>query len=87
MSEVMEKNEVFLKIQKIFADLFDLDPADITPSAHLYDDLDIDSIDAVDLIVRLKEETGKKIDPEAYKKIRTVDDMVEAVTALMASPS
>lgn len=83
----MEKNEVFLKIQKIFADLFDLDPADITPSAHLYDDLDIDSIDAVDLIVRLKEETGKKIDPEAYKKIRTVDDMVEAVTALMASPS
>jgi len=86
MSEVMEKNEVFLKVQSIFADLFELDPADVTPSAHLYEDLDIDSIDAVDLIVRLKEETGKKVDPEVYKTIRTVDDMVEAVTELMATP-
>ncbi|MGD8325690.1 MAG: acyl carrier protein [Sphingomonadales bacterium] len=86
MSEIIKKEEAFLKIQNIFADLFDLNPSDITPSAHLYDDLDIDSIDAVDLIVRLKEETGKKIDPEAYKKIRTVDDMVEAVVALMATP-
>lgn len=86
MSEVMDKNEVFLKVQSIFADLFELDPADVTPSAHLYEDLDIDSIDAVDLIVRLKEETGKKVDPEVYKTIRTVDDMVEAVTELMATP-
>lgn len=86
MSEVMERSEVFLKVQNIFADLFELDPADVTPSAHLYEDLDIDSIDAVDLIVRLKEETGKKVDPEVYKTIRTVDDMVEAVTELMATP-
>ncbi len=85
MSEAINRNDIFLKIQDIFVDLFELDPSDVTPSAHLYDDLDIDSIDAVDLIVRLKEETGKKVDPEAYKKIRTVDDMVDAVAELMAS--
>jgi acyl carrier protein len=53
--------------------------------SHLYDDLGIDSIDAVDLIVRLKELTGKKVEPEEFKEIRTVTDVVDAIEGLLKS--
>lgn len=77
------KEAVFTHIQNTLAELFELDPNDITASANLYQDLDIDSIDAVDLIVELKNYTGKKIAPENFKTVRTVDDLVESVLALL----
>lgn len=64
--------------------LFELEKDDITLEANLYDDLDIDSIDAVDLIVELKNFTGKKIKPEEFKSVRTVGDIVDAVEKLMS---
>jgi len=67
----------------VLEEMFETDPAAVTPEAHLYDDLDIDSIDAVDLIVRLKEITGKKVSPEAFKSVRTVDDIVTAIQNLL----
>jgi len=45
---------------------FELSAEDIHPSSNLYQDLDIDSIDAVDLVVELKKMTGKKINPEDF---------------------
>ncbi len=79
----MTKDEIFPQLRTILAEMFELDEADIKPDSQLYDDLDIDSIDAVDLIVRLKKETGKKIDPEIYKQIRSVQDIVDALADLM----
>ena len=55
----------------------------ITLDANLYSDLDIDSIDAVDLAVRLKELTGKRMQPEVFKSVRTVQDVVDALAALL----
>ena len=52
--------------------------------SHLYQDLELDSIDAVDLVVRLQKLTGKKIKPEEFKTVRTVADVVEAVAQLLA---
>jgi acyl carrier protein len=63
--------------------MFELEAEDIKPEANLADDLDIDSIDAVDLIVRLKELTGKKVGPEDFKEIRTVDDVISAIEGLL----
>ncbi len=76
------KEELFAELQDIFVELFELDKGDVTLEATLYDELDIDSIDAVDLVVKLKEVTGKKIQPEEFKAVRTVNDVVEAVYAL-----
>jgi len=59
--------------------MFELDKEDITLEARLYQDLDFDSIDAVDMIVRLKEMTGKAVKPEDFKTARTIGDVVEAV--------
>lgn len=77
------KEEIFTMLQDVLVEMFEVDPSDVVLQANLYEDLDIDSIDAVDLIVRLKEETGKKLQPEEFKTVRTVDDVVEAVFKLL----
>ena len=56
----------------------------ISLDAHLYQDLDLDSIDAVDLVVKLREITGKKIEPDAFKQVRTVQDVVNEVEKLVS---
>ncbi|WP_432464554.1 acyl carrier protein [Agarivorans sp. QJM3NY_33] len=80
----MQRNEIFTLIQSAMVELFELDPEDIVGSALLNDDLDLDSIDAVDLIVHLQNQTKRKIQPEVFKAVRTVDDVVEAVVQLLA---
>lgn len=77
------REEILGQIEAIFVDQFDIEAADIEPDAKLYDDLDIDSIDAVDLMVALKERSGKKLDPEVFKQVRTVGDIVDAVHDLL----
>jgi acyl carrier protein len=77
------REEIFVHVKRLLVGQFELDPAAVTPGARLYDDLDIDSIDAVDLMVELKKYTGKKMDPEIFKDISTVDDVVSAIFDLM----
>ena len=79
----MTKNELFDRIVKILKDSFEIEPVRITPQARLYDDLDIDSIDAVDLIVQLKPLLGGNLRPEAFKAVRSVQDVVDVVHAMM----
>jgi acyl carrier protein len=73
------EEEIYDKLREVLVELFEIDPAKITLDANLYTDLDIDSIDAVDLVIQLKEITGKKIQPEEFKLVRTVADVVRAV--------
>lgn len=77
------REEIFNKVVEILADLFELDTADISAESNLYEDLDIDSIDAVDLLVELKTYTGKKMSPEDFKSVRTVQDIVNSVSDLL----
>lgn len=83
MDSSTTNEEILDHIKQIFVENFDLDAADVVLDAKLYDDLDIDSIDAVDLMVALKKKTGKKLDPDAFKQVRTVGDVVEAVHDLL----
>ncbi len=73
------REEIFLTLRQIMSDMFELDVESITQEAYLYQDLDIDSIDAVDLMVRLREFTGRRINPEDFKSARTVQDVVETL--------
>ena len=79
----MTKNELFDRIVTILHDSFEIEPARITPEARLYDDLDIDSIDAVDLIVQLKPLQGRSLQPDAFKSVRTVQDIVDVLYGLI----
>lgn len=77
------KQDVFNLLQQLMVKEFELDPEQVQLDAHLYEDLDLDSIDAVDLVVKLREMTGKKIEPEAFKAVRTVSNVVDEVYALI----
>ena len=79
----MERQEIFQRIAAILHETFDIDPARITPSASLGGDLDIDSIDAVDLIVQLKPLLGRSLQPDAFKSVRTVQDIVDVLYGLI----
>jgi acyl carrier protein len=77
------KDEVLEQVKAALVELFELEPDRITPSARLNEDLEIDSIDAVDLMDRLRRQTGRKISAENFRSVRTVDDLVTAVHALV----
>lgn len=83
----MTKEVIFEQMKSILVDTFELEPGKVTPEAHILQDLDLDSIDAVDLIVKLQKMTGKKIDPESFKQVRTVWDVVEAIHKLVQEDS
>ncbi|MGF1828566.1 acyl carrier protein [Photobacterium angustum] len=77
------RNQVFDQVKNVLVELFELDADDIQPQTNLYTELDLDSIDAVDLVVHLQNITGQKIKPEEFKAVRTVDDVVDAVIELV----
>ena len=77
------RDDIFKDVSRELQSLFDLSEQDITLKARLYEDLDLDSIDAVDLVVRLQEITKKRIKPDQFKSVRTVDDIVSAVEELV----
>ena len=83
----MNKEDILARIASILEETFEIDPARITPQAKLYDDLEIDSIDAVDLIVQLKPLVGRRLDPEAFKSVRTVADVVDALHGMLDNPT
>lgn len=78
------QQEIYQVLVDILANEFEIDRDDISLSSHLYDELDLDSIDAVDLVVKLRELTGEKIEPEAFKQVRTVQDIVVEIEKLVA---
>ena len=80
---MLSRNDIFQKVTSLLEELFELDPAEVTEESLLYEDLDIDSIDAVDLIIELKSYTGKKIGPDDFKAVRSVGDIVTAVQELL----
>ena len=81
---IQTKDDIYKNVVDILAETFQLDPAVIKPEANLYTDLDIDSIDAIDLLVKLQKMTGKRMKPEAFKSARTVQDVVNAIESLLA---
>ena len=83
MNTMQSYDDIFPLVRDILVEMFELEPEQIQPATRLYEDLDIDSIDAVDLIVRLRDITGSKVEPEDFKEIRTVGDVVDTIEALM----
>ncbi len=83
----MNKDDIQQRIADILERTFEVERSKVTLQARLYDDLEIDSIDAVDLIVQLKPLVGRRLDPEAFKSVRTVSDVVDALHDLLNNPT
>lgn len=78
----MTREEIFNTVADILNQTFEIPLEEIKPESHLLDDFDLDSIDAVDLIVKLQKYTTRNIDPEQFKQVRTVSDVVDAIEAI-----
>ncbi|GGW84980.1 acyl carrier protein [Alteromonas halophila] len=79
-----QEQQILAQIKVVLVDLFELDEEDIVPQARLYEDLDIDSIDAVDLLIDLKKSTDVTVTPEQFSEVRTIQDVIDVFTALSA---
>ena len=79
----MTYEQIYQLLSDNLQELFDIDAGKIKPEARLYEDLDIDSIDAVDLIMKMRQLTGKRVEPEMFKSVRTIDDVVKALEAAL----
>jgi acyl carrier protein len=77
-----DKEQILAEVRTAMVELFELEPERITLAARLYDDLEIDSIDAIDLIDRLRQVSGKKIPAERFRSVRTIGDLVDSVQQL-----
>lgn len=78
-------DEIFLTLREMMCELFELDESRIQLDTRLYDELEIDSIDAVDLMERIKRLTGKKVSPDDFKTVRTIKDVVDTIEKLVNS--
>jgi acyl carrier protein len=79
---MLSSEQILEMLRSAFAELFEIDPVRITPDARLGEDLEIDSIDAVDLIERVRRVIGRKVTPEDFRSVRTVGDLVQAIERL-----
>ena len=84
LNSAMSKEQLYDWMVDMLHEMFEIDKAEITPQANLYTDLDIDSIDAVDIVVKLNQLTGKRIQPDVFRSVRTVTDVVDVLAALLA---
>ena len=77
------REEVFDIVYDILVKDFECSREDLKPETRLFEDLDLDSIDAVDFLVRLQKLTEKRVDPEDFKKIRTLNDLVNVIEKII----
>jgi acyl carrier protein len=80
----MTRDEIMTRVRDLFAKHFDIDPARITPEARLFQDLDLDSVDAIDMAVELQAWTGRRLPEESLRSIRTIADVVSTIEAHIA---
>jgi len=83
MDSKISKKDIFDYLCEILSSEFDINNSIINENSNLFTDLELDSIDAVDIAVRLQKFTNKRISPEEFKQIKTINDVVEAVYKLI----
>jgi acyl carrier protein len=81
---MLTQEQVLEKLREWMEELFEIEPEDIQLDSNLYSDLDVDSIDAIDLVVKIKELTGKQVQPEDFKNVRTIQDVVSVIQSMSA---
>lgn len=80
---MQNRNDLLTQLSEVLSELFEISPDKIKEESRLYEDLDLDSIDAVDLIVKLQAMTGRRIKPEEFKAVRTVGDVLDCLERLL----
>ena len=75
----MDKQTLIKEINQVMIDGFELDPSQLKPEAKIVDDLELDSLDAIDMLVFLEEKIKIKVDAETFRTVKTLDDVYNVV--------
>ena len=81
------KDAIFAKLRETLVGAFELAPERVVPDARLVADLELDSLDLVDLVVRLEQDADLQIDEEELKSIATVQDVVDLLHRKLGTPA
>ncbi|TMQ06435.1 MAG: acyl carrier protein [Deltaproteobacteria bacterium] len=81
----MSRAEILGRIQLMMKELFELDSVRVQPDARLVEDLELDSLDAIDLAVKVEETTGLAFDEARIRELRTVDDVIVAIEGIVSA--
>ena len=76
----MNKDELIKQINETLSQEFEIPLEKLTPKAHIIDDLELDSLDAVDMLVHLEDKTGITIDVEKMQEAKTLDDIYNLIS-------
>ncbi len=75
----MTKEEIFASLKEIMTENFELSPEKIILEANLGTDLDLDSIDAIDMVSEVQRNLKCRFTPEDFRSVKTVGDIVEVI--------
>jgi acyl carrier protein len=84
-SEAPSKAEILGQIQRMMKELFELASDRVHPGARLVEDLELDSLDAIDLAVKVEEITGLAFDEARIRELHTVEDVIVAIEAIVST--
>ena len=75
----MNEEEIFIELKKVLMDEFEVDEEKITPNASFYEDLELDSLDAIDLIVTMNNVYNIDVDNKSMEEILTIQQLIDTV--------
>jgi acyl carrier protein len=76
------RQEIFDIVRRSLVELFELEEPNVVPEARFDDDLEIDSIDAVDLVDHLSRIFERRVSPRDFRSVRTVQDLIDCIDRL-----
>jgi acyl carrier protein len=81
----MTRGDIFDKVSRTLVEMFELDSKSVTLEARLFEDLDLDSIDAIDLAAKMQEFAGRRLTEDELRKLRTVTDVVDLLEKMLGT--
>ena len=79
----MDKQQMISEINQVMIEGFELEATQLKPEAKLVDDLELDSLDAIDMLVFLEEKINIKVDAEQFRQVKTLDDVYNIVQQML----
>lgn len=83
LNKEVSRDEILTQIVETMSETFEMDPEEIKPESRLFEDLDLDSIDAIDMAVKMQDITGQRVDEDSLRTLRTVNDVVDLAERLL----
>ena len=80
---MITQDDIFNKIKEVLVEEFEVEPEAVLLEANLFTDLELDSLDAIDLMVTLDKELEIEIETETMQDMRTIQDVCNFVSSAM----